>query len=442
MKFLIRGKCLALALRLLDEGNQVRLSDPFSRTTGEGIVELTDFDKGVRWADIVVFDINDGKLPQEAEKLRSQHMKVIGSSEFAGKLENDRSFGARVAREAGIEVREFTVFKGHSAFSDARDFLSDKRENSEWVWKANQSSPDDPPTYVGTGGLQHFVRMLRHYEQFYKESGRTASFVLMERVEGVEVSTEGWFNGRQFFLPNHTIEKNRLFNEDLGPKTGCSGCVVWSGQGSPLYERLIPPLAAALAGKYCGPVDINAIIEDDSNEPVFLEFTSRFGYDAIYALLELLDGELGSILYSLASGQLIQASLRPEKFAATVRLYIPPYPEDGKCEAEALGVPIDGFDPSRYNSHISPCDLMVDEEGDVVAASPGGQLFAISDIGNDIQSAYHAAYQHIKSLEVPQVGYRTDLPESVSKVYKKLQATGWIGGKVRNNSSPKLQLFK
>jgi len=87
---------------------------------------------------------------------------------------------------------------------------------------------------------------------------------------------------------------------------------------------------------------------------------------------------------------------------------------------------------------------MVDEEGDVVAASPGGQLFAISDIGNDIQSAYHAAYQHIKTLEVPQVGYRTDLPESVGKVYKKLQATGWLGsvGGVGKSQKPTLQLFK
>jgi phosphoribosylamine-glycine ligase len=421
VKFLLRGKCLGLALRLVQEGNSVMISDPFSKNTGKGLVDITEYEQGMEWADVVIFDINDGDLPEEAETLRKRGKLVVGSSKFAGDIENDRKIGADIAREAGIRVEPFYSFEGKTAFEKAREFVTTQNKEIHWVWKSNDSSPEDPPTYVGSD-VETFDRMLIHYQAFYEEKKRTPSFILTKKVEGLEVSTEGWFNGRQFFLANHTIEKNRLFNNDLGPKTGCSGCTVWADE-SRLWHKLIPGLAKALAGKYCGPVDVNAIIEKESNEPVFLEFTPRFGYDALYAFMELFQGEMGGLLYALAKQQLVQGQLR-EGFASTIRLYIPPYPHDSKYKTETLGVPIVGYDPNKYSPHVAPCDVMLDDDYEVIAV--GAQLFSISDVGSTVKESFEKAYQRVKKIEIPEMGYRTDLASVTQKCYDDLIKTNWF----------------
>jgi phosphoribosylamine--glycine ligase len=422
------GESLALAMRLLNEGHQVRMSiaDKQAKRVGDGMVEKCELDAGASWADFILFDLNDGRLPDEAEMLRRKHKSVIGSSELAGRLENDRKIGAGIAREAGLRVNVFHEFSGPTAFDKAKAFLDLSAGKTNWVWKSNDSSPDDPPTYVGKDN-DLFFRMLVHYEYLYKARKRTPSFILTPKIEGVEVSTEGWFNGRQFFLGNHTVEKNKLADHDLGPKTGCSGCVVWSAENNSLWQKLIPPFVKVLTGKYIGPFDVNAIIDKETNEPTFLEFTPRLGYDAIYAFLELLNGNLGELLSDLAKGKLPACTLENQKRAGTLRLYIPPYPESTGVEGEAQGVPIAGYDMEKYSKHISPCDIMLDDDACPVAAYEGGRLFVLSSIGENIASVYDHLYKQVETLQIPQLGYRTDLAKCIGDEYSALEKTGWLG---------------
>lgn len=438
MKFLFRstdGLCLPQALRVQSEGHKVKFSVEGKdfRQAGDGLVEkVMNFPAAVEWSDVVVYDVQEGALPAEADKVR-RYKPTVGTSELGGKLEHDREFGIDIARQAGIRVPEVESFSGQRAFLKALDYIRTKPRETNWVWKCNGKPADGAGTYVAKSeGRPEMERMLKHYEQLYTSQGVKPDFILTNKIDGCEISTEAWFNGVSFVLPNHTIERTKFFPGDLGEKTGCCGNVVWSTSSeSPLVQKLILPLAPVLAGKFVGPLDVNVIIEEKSNEPVFLEFSPRFGYDAIFALMELFDSSFGEFLYQVAVGSPLSAKLF-DGFSGDVRIHIPPYPAKSSKEGseECVGVPIFGLGKATaYNPHHHLTEIMLDENADPVTSGPHGFVMSCSARGNTPKAAEEAAYKEVEKLQIPNMRYRNDLASVVQKIYDDVEATGWLGGK-------------
>jgi len=432
MKFLFRsgwGESLAIARRVEAEGNVVRfcIYEPTAQTVGQGLIPKTkDFAGSVGWADVVVFDSNDFELPNEAERLRKSGKAVFGSGDFSAKLEEERILAADTARKAGIEVPEFVSFSGPNAWHKAKQFLGERDEDEGWVWKHNGDS-ETAATYVASN-VDEMVRLLDWIASLYAKEGETPDFILSSKVEGVEVSTEAWFNGTDFVLANNTVERNRFFNHDLGEKTGCAGNVVWAYDdisSCPLYGKLLAPLAAVFKGKYNGPVDVNAIIEKDSNEPIFLEFTPRLGYDAIYALAHSITSDLAGLFADIAMGRRWQGAFKADRFFGALRLHVPPYPEEEKGRAE--GVPVFGFDPEIVMKSVSPDEIRLDSSGCPEISGPNGCAFVLSADGGTPKEAMLKC-EPDKSLKVPMMRYRTDLPDLLQEIYDDLVATEWVYG--------------
>lgn len=436
MKFLFRssdGLCLPQALRVQSEGNKVKLSvdQPGYDNAGNGLVEkVMNFSAGVDWADIVVYDVQRGPLPKEADKVKLRK-PVIGSSEFGGQLEEDRKFGIEIARKAGIKVPEVQEFTGPAAFRKAKDFISTKPKETNWVWKVNGKAPAGVGTYVAKGGRPEMLRMLKYWEDQYRNEHVSPDFIVTTKIEGEEISTEAWFNGRDFSLPNHTLERNKFFNGDLGEKTGCSGNVVWAiERDAPLYQKLLEPLREELTGKFVGPIDVNVIIEKKTNEPVFLEFSPRFGYDAVFALMELFETDFAEFLYQIATGQQWTGRVSGQ-FAGDVRLHIPPFPAKSSKESseEAVGVPIFGIDPSKYNPHQHLVEVMLDRDDQPVSSGPHGYVLSVTAKGTTPQLAEEAAYKQVDKIRIPNMRYRTDLADKIQEVYDTIEGTGWLVAK-------------
>lgn len=435
MKFLFRsgwGESLSLARRVEAEGNMVRFSvfEPTAQTVGQGLITKTrDFVASCGWADVVVFDSNDFDLPNEAEKLRRSGKAVFGSSDWGAKLEEERIMAADVAQKAGIEVPEFVRFSGPKAWNQARQFLSKRDEDEGWVWKHNGDS-ETASTYVGSS-IPEMMRLLGWIEQLYLKEKETPDFILSSKVDGVEVSTEAWYNGSEFVLANNTIERNRFFNGDLGEKTGCAGNVVWTYgevQECPLFKELLEPLAKVMKGKYNGPVDVNAIIERESNTPIFLEFTPRLGYDAIYALQYGLTSDLAGLFADVAMGRKWSGSFKSDRFLGALRIHIPPYPEEEEGRAE--GIPVFGFEPAVVRKSVSPCEVRLDSNGDPECSGPNGCVFVLSNDGGTPKEVMLKC-EPDKLLKVPMMRYRTDLPELLQEIFDDLVATEWVKGPPR-----------
>src|SRR5215469_73979 len=410
----------------MQEGNDVRYSiaAPEAQTVGDGLIEkATSFTSSVQWSDIVIFDSNVEMLPDEAERVKFSR-PTLGTGKLAQKLEDDRLFGIKFAKEGGLEVPNVKEFKGPRAWQQAREFLSGRPKNEAWVWKPNGEAP--VATYVASD-LDEMYRMMRYWKSLYDIGGEQPWFVLTPKIEGQEISTEAWFNGREFFCHNQTLERNRFFDHDHGEKTGCCGNVVFLTGPDRLFETLLYPLTGQLAGKYIGPIDVNAIIEEESNIPVFLEFTPRFGYDAVFALMELVE-DFGSFLYAIATGQRPTVAPPKKDFAGAVRMHIPPYPEppEGDDDTRAIGVPIFGWDPDKQSRHIHPIEVRLDIDGEPETSGPDGYVMVASDLGDTVEDAMRAAYKQVEDVKIPNVRYRGDLTEAISEVYDKITATGWL----------------
>ena len=184
MKFLFRssdGLCLPQALRVQAEGHKVKFSVQGKnfQDAGNGLIEkVLNFESAVQWADVVIYDVQDGPLPKEADRVRTLK-PTLGSSELAGKLEHDREFGIQVARDAGIKVPEVEKFSGPRAFIKANQYIATKPRDTNWVWKSNGKSAEGAKTYVAKQeGRPEIERMLRHYETLYRKQNVSPDFIL------------------------------------------------------------------------------------------------------------------------------------------------------------------------------------------------------------------------------------------------------------------------
>jgi phosphoribosylamine---glycine ligase len=433
MKFLLRtgcGESLPIALRLMDEGNEVvfAISEDADKTyakIGEGMVIKGEFKKALEWADCVIFDSNIFQLPKEAEMCRSKGIPTLGSSELSGRLENDRAFAVETANFVGLNVPEYEEFTGSGAWAIAERYLLSAKNDLRWVWKPNGESPAS--TFVGDS-VGQMINMLRYWKNLYAEHKETPNFILTEKIEGQEISTEGWFNGNEFYFPNHTLERTKFFDGDHGEKTGCAGNVVWNHDG-PLFHTLIEPMREILRGKYNGPIDVNAIIDEETNEPVFLEYTPRFGYDAVFGLMQILNSDLGELFFNIAKGLSWTGNIRSD-FAGMVRLHIPPYPEppSDKDKQRPVGLPIEGLGMHDKVGPFYPVEVFA-EEDTLATSGPDGYVLVVGGNGDTAEHAMDAAYRRADSVTIPCVRYRLDLAEKLEEVYHLIKLTGWLGEK-------------
>jgi len=231
-------------------------------------------------------------------------------------------------------------------------------------------------------------------------------YILQEFVEGTCCSTEGWFNGESFMKPfNHTLEHKQMCNGDLGPSSGCAFNIVWQmTESNRVIEEGIERMAPLLKEyKYVGPIDLNSVVTEDG--VYALEFTPRFGYDAMPALLELMDEDLGALIEKMAYGEHPRRMKLKPGFASAVRVTIPPHPSEEFTHPG--GIPVQGL-TREDRPHLYFFEVMLDAKDRLVSAKGGGAIAAVTGYGDSIESAFAGPYEIAKRLRIPEKQYRTD----------------------------------
>jgi len=432
------GESCPIAYRMMKEHVDVMLyiHAPSYRRAYNGMLPkcgLTDLRKIARKAELVIFDITraNAQIKEDVALLKSfgvstrspevfgavasrmaRHTKVIGASEYTASIELDRMDGEHLAEDVGLDLPTTMEF---DRLSEAVEFLnSDEGKKTRWVFKPDNNQDLDL-TY-----MEKYPGELRDkltHEYMVRISEDKFPHILQEVVHGVEISTEGWFDGSKFVHFNHTIEDKRLMNGNLGPATGSQSNTVWIKNGGllvPELSRLAPKLNQA---GYIGPVDINTIVTKD--KAYFLEWTPRFGYDAIYNLLTLYKGRVSSFFQSG-----FMADWKPG-FASSQRITIPPYPysDRGLLKEFARDVSVWG----TFNTFWAE-DVYFD--GSLRCAGSDGLVGVISAYGKTLGESINAVYQSIGKLKISSyIQYRTDLGRRTEKAIKQFQKWGIDYGK-------------
>lgn len=409
------GDALGVAMRLRFDGHDVAvwIQKDSKRRAGKGIVQRpTSWREKLIWADLIIVDmVGMGHL----EKIiRSFKKPYLCCNPLMDQLELDRRKGMELFKKVGIEIPE--TFSAESV-EEARKRVAEVEWEEGFVFK-----PD------GNVGCDKTL-IVKEKEELEWALGRypSGTSLLIQRiVEGVEVSTEGWFNGRDFIKPfNHTFEEKRFMNGNLGPNTGCSGDVVISaGDGNKLtaatIERLKPFLRKI---GYRGPCDINCIVNEKG--AFALEATARLGYDAIETLLAGLQEPIADLLFETAAGTKKEMKLTRGPMIA-VRMSVPPYPlEDVTPKDDEYGDPILGINKNNL-PHLWLCDVYLDKDGLFKYAGLNGLVLKATAIGRDVEEARRRVYRTLGNVRLSGKQYRTDIGERVEKDIVQLKKWGWL----------------
>jgi phosphoribosylamine--glycine ligase len=238
---------------------------------------------------------------------------------------------------------------------------------------------------------------------------KTLTKMKFELMDGVEVTTEGWFNGKEWVRPfNHSFTMRRLMTGDIGPLTPCMGNVVWPTNGDKLTNEVIESLQPLLEKVgYLGPISVSCLVGEQ--EIHFIDFTTSFRYDTIQAWCELLQLPLFDYLYNLVSQKKQEVPFHDET-SISVRLSIPPYPYEGTFGWEAGTLRI----PQEAKKHVWPTNA-------------NGVVGCITARGATVRECQRRVYRTIKNVVTHQeVQYRTDIGNGVEELKLKLKGQGWL----------------
>jgi phosphoribosylamine---glycine ligase len=416
MKFKLagyHGELVGLALRLQNEGHDVTwfMSDKEGPNLYKGIVRRVDtIAEGLDKDTNIIF--GSVKFGKQADALKKAGFKVYGASQIADDLELDRSFGIPVAQNAGIAIPKWEEFQD---FKKAIKYVEDL--DSPCAFKPEKNK-DGIQTYVSTSP-EMMIKMLEFYEKKWKGG---VDFILQEVVEGVEISSEVWVSNG-VIVPNsynNTLEEKKFFNDNLSQNTGCQSSLVKFNMCPGLFDLTFEKLKPWLkAQKYNGPLDVNCII-DAEGTPYFLEWTSRFGYSAIYAFCELLNMPLGEFLATLAEGKV--PDLDPsDEWGGALRVTIPPYPQEDCKETE--GKPLIGIELD--DEHLFPLDVKI-EDDELVTAGYDSVVVEVTGLNPDMSDLWDDIYDRSWELEIPDMTFRTDVKESAQKRLDELSNLGLL----------------
>lgn len=388
------GDFLPLLKRIEDEGFEVKAFLDDKNKMYDGMISKVGnpLELDIQFDDVVIFDMVGAG--EAADVLKEKGYTIIGGGSFNDQIELDRSEGFKLMMEGGIKTPEGQSF---NSFEDAAAFV--KKTGKRYVFKPD-GNQNTSLTYVSSSAEE----LLGMFPYLESECGEGVEFELQEFVEGIEMSTEAFFNGTEFLTPvNSTMEEKPLMNEGLGPATGCSGNVVWNWDedvSKRLIDLLFRPLTDQLAkARYIGPIDLNAIWTNEG--PFGLEWTARFGYDAIQAYSRLIDG-FGQFLKDLPN--LTKVPVK-EGVAMAVRMSIPPYPSDG----EPGKVPITGI-TKKNEDNIYLSDVFWDEDLKLHrCAGSDGYILSVCEDGKNLNKVIDTVYYICESVRVPGRQYRTDI---------------------------------
>lgn len=400
------GDFLPLLYRIQQEGHGVgvfiqakdsKMYDGLLKKS-KGAIELD-----IKDDDVVLFDMVGAG--ESAEILKKKGYNVVGGGGLNDKIELDRAFGAKVMQEAGIQIPPSEEL---DSFEELSKYL-DKNEGKNFVFKPNGNLETD---LTLAGYSAEYLRELIPYLQ--ERCPDDITFEIQEFVDGVEMSTEAWFNGKEFLRPiNSTMEEKSLLPGGLGPAAGCMGNVVWywnNEKSEKLYHYLFEGLEDKLRDEgYKGPIDINGIWNDKG---IFaLEWTARFGYDAIQASSRLLEIPLGEFLSDM--GSMRQIPVMQDVWSLAIRVSIPPYPTSG----DVPNVPVRFKDQQKYSDNIYLSDVMYDG-GTLYCAGQDGFIFTAAQHGRSIPKLQTYLRKILQDVELPSMQYREDIGDRVSLEYR------------------------
>ncbi len=421
MKFLfvtIFGESATLAQQLISEGHQVKMyiKDKKMQDVSRGLVpRVRDWKKHKNWPDVFIFD--DVDCGKDIENLRERGYLVVGGNRFGDKIENDRLFAQKIIKEAKMKIPPSWRFRN---FRTALKFI--KKRPRRYVIKVS-GQPERYTCYIGKlkDGFDLYKIVESLQEQWPKQ--KKIDFILQEWIDGIEMASGAFFNGKEFVSPvNITFEHKNFCAGGIGPLTGEMGTsMFYSEDGGKLFKETLGRMKPYLAKtNYRGFIDLNCIVTEKGAYPI--DFTSRFGYPQVDIQLELHKTPWGELLYGVANGTLKKFQVY-NKFAVGVIMGGAGMPFEIAYNKYGRNLPIIGIN-KKNKDHIKLAQVCK-KDGNLYTAG-SGYVLTVNGSGKTMEAARRRAYERVNQITIPNSVYRLDIGSHWKKEESLLRSWGYL----------------
>lgn len=410
-----------VAWQVVKEGHDVKywIRDKDSSDVADGFVPKTDnWEKEVKWADIIIFDDVLG-MGTWAADMRKKGKLAIGGTPYTDMLEDDRTFGQEELKKHGVSIIPFQEF---TSFNEAIAYV--QANPSRYVIKPSGEAQNYKRLlFVGEEeDGKDVIQVLEAYKKTWADKIKV--FQLQRRVTGVEVAVGAFFNGKQFMTPiNVNFEHKKLFPGNIGPATGEMGTTMYWSDPNKIFAATLKKMEARLAEeKYVGYMDVNCIVNAQGIYP--LEFTARFGYPTISIQEEGISIPIGEFLYGMAEGTLTEFKTK-RGFQLGIRIVMPPFPfhDEATHNTYTKEAAIMFKKPNLEGVHIEDVKLV---NGEWVVAGGSGVVLIVVGMGQTMKQAQAQAYSRVNNIMIPNMYYRNDIGDRWFEDVDKLHTWGYL----------------
>lgn len=229
--------------------------------------------------------------------------------------------------------------------------------------------------------------------------------VIEEYLEGMEISTHAFCDGKTFKMFPTSQDHKTIFDGDQGPNTGGMGTVapVMDADASDIVSKIVKKL------NYKGVLYPGLMITKDG--PKVLEFNARFGDPETQSYMRLLKTDLVEIAEACIDGTLDQLNIEWHPgFAATVVMASAGYPG-----AYEKGFLVTGIEDAEKLQDVVVFPAGMTLSGSTAQTS-GGRVLGVSAVGDTLQEAIDRAYAGVAKIDFIGKQFRKDIGAKAIKM--------------------------
>lgn len=337
--------------------------------------------------------------------LKAQHIPVVGPNRNAALLESSKVFAKKFMERYGIPTAPFHVFE---EYEEAVAYF---RRRSEYpvVVKADGLA-SGKGVYI-LNDLDEALDALFEImvSEKFGEAGKR--IVVEDFVQGEEATVMVLLDGKSYcFLPSSQDHK-RVGEGDIGPNTGGMGAYSPAPITTPsvwdkIERRIVHPVLEGIQAEhlfYRGILYLGLMIDRKEN-PWVLEFNVRLGDPEAQVVLPRIQNDWVDLSFALWRGELDTIRLHVDaKEALGVVLVSRGYP--GHYET---GKKIEGLQEVEGRKGVFLFHAGTEKRADGFYTA-GGRVLNVCALGDNLEDAYHKAYEAVSEVRFEGMYYRKDI---------------------------------
>lgn len=327
-----------------------------------------------------------------ADALSEAGVKVFGPTKAATQVESSKDFAKDIMTRYGIPTAAYRTFE-------------DKDSAAEYV--RSQGAPivikeDGLKAGKGVTVASTVDEALEAVDAAFSSDG--GRVVIEDCLEGFEYSLIALVHGETVVPLEVAQDHKRVGDGDTGPNTGGMGSYSPVKKITPAIidetvKTVMEPMAKALAAEgvpFTGFLYGGLMLTEDGIKVI--EFNARFGDPEAEVILPRLESDLIEAIEAVMNDEKPELKWS-DKTALGVVLASTGYPASSTKGSVITGVDdVDGL-VFHMGTKMNGSDLVTD----------GGRVLMVTELGDDLESAWRKAYGQVARIGCDDLFYRTDI---------------------------------